>query len=271
MRYFVVLLVFAVSQSVLALTIGLDGSVIEPNDNIGDYTNIDIDSSFADDRVLVVLSNEASLTSVGYDEFSFPEISCSRVSNLTQAATEIVFADLYDTENKSIDSSSSKFSSYSNGFSIKAEEFNQVLCVELLEPGKENVVAAIKSLSARSDIIYAGPDYEISLFAVTPNDPYYNQQSALSKIQLPQAWSYSTGSASITVGVLDSGIDGDHPDLVNNINTSLSRNFVNDTYSCLDDPNGHGTHVAGIIAARGNNALGVAGVAWNIKLASLRA
>ncbi len=76
------------------------------------------------------------------------------------------------------------------------------------------------------------------------------------------------------VGVLDTGIQASHPDLVNRISSAgLHRdctvNPIKEPTS-LTDPNGHGTHVAGIIGAQGNNGLGVAGVAWNVRLVSLR-
>jgi len=92
-----------------------------------------------------------------------------------------------------------------------------------------------------------------------------------------------SGDSRVLVGVIDSGIDGSHPDIAPNFDRGLSRNFVTDipaldgacTYaSCIDPPdedgNGHGTHVAGIIAAARND-LGIVGVAPNVTLVNLRA
>ncbi|HEY8598130.1 MAG TPA: S8 family serine peptidase [Thermomicrobiales bacterium] len=91
------------------------------------------------------------------------------------------------------------------------------------------------------------------------------------------------GDSRVLVGVIDSGIDGNHPDIAPNFDRELSRNFVTDrpdldgacTYaSCIDPPdedgNGHGTHVAGTIAAARND-LGIVGVAPNVTLVNLRA
>ena len=90
------------------------------------------------------------------------------------------------------------------------------------------------------------------------------------------------GNRGVTVGILDSGIDASHPDLAPNLDLALSRNFAPDkpdidgpceVPSCLDpvgqDDNGHGSHVAGIVAAAANG-LGVEGVAPNVTLVELK-
>lgn len=94
------------------------------------------------------------------------------------------------------------------------------------------------------------------------------------------------GSPDVTVGVIDTGVDGSHPDIAPNFNTALSRNFTTDIPqidgSCAEEPDrscsdpadvdeaGHGTHVAGTIAAARND-LGIAGVAPEVTLVNLRA
>jgi thermitase len=92
-----------------------------------------------------------------------------------------------------------------------------------------------------------------------PNDPYYSLQWALPKIKANWAWNVTNGNSSVLVCVVDTGIDYTHPDLVNNY-VALGYDWVNNDSNPLDD-NGHGTHVAGIIAARMNNAIGIAGIA----------
>ena len=86
-------------------------------------------------------------------------------------------------------------------------------------------------------------------------------------INAPQAWDYTMGDADITVAVIDSGVDKDHPDLVERITTGYD--FENDTPDA-DDWLGHGSHVAGIIAATTNNAEGTAGIAGNVTIMPLR-
>ena len=123
----------------------------------------------------------------------------------------------------------------------------------------------------RDDVITAGPDYRLELFR-TPNDTNYsNQSAAATQMKLPQAWDIETGKASVEIGVIDSGIYGAHSDLQNRVNVSRSRNCltVTHTVTTVTDYYGHGTKVAGIIGAQGNNSNGMAGVAWNCTLISL--
>ena len=82
-------------------------------------------------------------------------------------------------------------------------------------------------------------------------------------IGAPAAWGVTTGSSTVKVAVVDSGVDRTHPDLFANL--AAGYDFVDDD-SDPTDYDGHGTHVAGIIAARGNNGIGVTGVAWQTSL-----
>lgn len=142
---------------------------------------------------------------------------------------------------------------------------------------------------------YAEPDYLVHAGA-TPDDPSFGSQWGLhntgqvpgtvdADIDAPEAWDVTTGSANITIAVIDTGIDYRHADLEAN----LHRNEPECTPNGLDDDgngaiddchgidalnhdadpmddHGHGTHVAGTIGAVGNNGVGVAGVAWNVRL-----
>ncbi|MGW8257140.1 MAG: S8 family serine peptidase, partial [Thermoguttaceae bacterium] len=126
-------------------------------------------------------------------------------------------------------------------------------------------------------------------FQVLPNDPAYYQEYGLSSINAPAAWNLTTGSHSVVVGVVDTGIDYTHVDLAANIWTNPGEipqngidddgdgfvddvhgfDFVNNDGNPMDD-NGHGTHVSGIIAATGNNSLGITGVNWGVSLMALK-
>lgn len=105
-----------------------------------------------------------------------------------------------------------------------------------------------------------------SSLAEVPNDPYLDEQWALSQIQVPKLWQITMGNSEILVAVLDTGIDQNHEDL--NDKVAIGVNF---TYSPTPgDVHGHGTHIAGIIAANSNNGLGIAGMAPESQLMNVK-
>lgn len=101
----------------------------------------------------------------------------------------------------------------------------------------------------------------IVLQDVTPNDKSFNSQYYLRQIKATKAWSVSVGEG-VTVAVLDSGVDGNHQDLIGKV---TSGNGAED----LVDTLGHGTEVSGIIAANTNNTTGIAGIGWKTNVLSL--
>jgi subtilisin family serine protease len=135
--------------------------------------------------------------------------------------------------------------------------------------------------------------------AVAPNDQYYSRQWYLPKIKAEAAWDKVTGSPDVVIAVIDSGIDINHPDLRDNIWHNTAENATNgiddDNNGFIDDYSGwdfvdntndpspkfssqytdtglaHGTLIAGIIGASGNNRLGIAGLDWQAKIMPLRA
>ena len=153
----------------------------------------------------------------------------------------------------------------------------------------------IQSLKKNPQVEAVSPNYFLHVDSTIPNDPNFDylwglhdtgQMGGPSDIDIdaPEAWDITTGSSSIIVGVLDTGIDYNHPDLIPNmwvnpgevvdgvdndgngyIDDIHGINAITDSGNPLDDHN-HGTHCAGIIGAVGNNNVGVAGVNWNVKL-----
>ena len=83
----------------------------------------------------------------------------------------------------------------------------------------EDTIAAIEALNKQPDVLYAEPNY-IWKKDATPNDPRFPEQYGLSKIGAPQAWDTTTGSSNIVIGIIDEGIDLNHPDLQANIWTN---------------------------------------------------
>ena len=99
-----------------------------------------------------------------------------------------------------------------------------------------------------------------------PNDPTYASQWHLPKIAAPQAWDISTGSVSVDIAIIDSGVDPTHPDLAGKLIPGYNFLLGNtDTH----DVQGHGTAVAGTAGAISNNAKGVSGVAWQNQIMPL--
>lgn len=128
-----------------------------------------------------------------------------------------------------------------------------------------DVIELAQELTNRSDILYAEPDV-IDHAAIVPNDTRYAEQWALPKVNAPDAWDLETGKTTVVIGIIDSGISMstadvlDHPDLNDAARIVLGTDFVDG--GTPRDLNGHGTHVAGIAAAVGNNSNGVAGMNW---------
>ncbi len=175
-------------------------------------------------------------------------------------------------------------------------------------------------LNMLPEIEYAEPNFTVGI-DVLPNDIYflgytwapnnYGQFGGMedADIDAVEAWDIQNTSPNVVVGVLDTGIDWTHPDLVNNIWQNLGEDadgdgsvlewngttwifdpddvdgldsdnngyaddfigwdFINEDNNPMDD-NGHGTHVAGTIGAEGNNGLGVAGITWDVQLMPLK-
>ncbi|MBU2462382.1 S8 family serine peptidase [bacterium] len=131
---------------------------------------------------------------------------------------------------------------------------------------KGKVEDMITSLQSESNVVYAEPNY-IRRICATTNDPGSSSQWGLSKIEAPLAWDIGTGTDSIIIAIVDTGVNYNHEDLKGKVIGSWS--FVSSEPDPMDK-NGHGTHVAGIAGASTNNDKGIAGVAWNCKILAIK-
>ena len=149
-----------------------------------------------------------------------------------------------------------------------------------LELTGQALAASAEQLVSETGAEWAEPNFTIELDAV-PNDPFYSTQNAYLKwLEMPAAWDITVGAPQIIVAILDTGVDMTHPDLQGAIWTNPGEipgngidddhnGFIDDVHgwdfagsdNVPDDDNGHGTHVAGIAAARINNSIGIAGMA----------
>ncbi len=164
--------------------------------------------------------------------------------------------------------------------------------VSRARPRRTNVKSLLQTIEGKSGILNASPDFRIYVTA-TPNDASYSstwglENAADTDIDASQAWDYGT-STNTVIAVIDTGIDYNHVDLASNIWINTDEiagngvdddsngyvddirgwNFAANNNNPMDD-NGHGTHVAGTIGAVGNNGVGIAGVAWGIKMMALK-
>ena len=131
-----------------------------------------------------------------------------------------------------------------------------------------------KELLKDPDVIAASPNYKIYSSALYPDDTYLDACWGLvgaNGINAPEAWEYSQGSSDVYVAVIDSGIDYENLDLAHAVDKNLSRNTINGSSYTTIDKYGHGTHIAGIIGAKGDNGAGIAGINWDVKLISVKA
>ena len=132
-------------------------------------------------------------------------------------------------------------------------------------PGNASEKAVIERLSKNPHIKFAELDRAVRSNFV-PNDPYFGSEWHLNKVNAPAAWDLSQGGG-VTIAILDSGVDGSHPDLAAQMVPGF--NFY-DNNSNTADVFGHGTAVAGVAAAASNNGTGVSGVAGQAKIMPIR-
>ena len=251
-----------------------------------DCNDISLDENFCDDSVIVVLKNEKSMELDTYHVSDFSEVNPKYISDLTSDTVDTIQNEYISVHNEFVSIVSDNdtvflsdelgqqaLDSIDENIKDEYSDFHQTLCITLNKHDKQNVLDAIETLQKRNDVLYAEPNYCITLDSTdVTNDEYVSEQWALDKINLPDAWKITTGSKSVKVGIMDTGIKADHPDLTDNVDRELSKSFIDGISDevALTDSNGHGTHVAGIIGAVGNNGTGVAGTCWNIDLVSLK-
>lgn len=214
------------------------------------YSSATIDDDFEPDSVIVVINKESGAINKIHSKEKFKGVEIEDIRDLTKITGDI--------ESKNIDE----------------ENYQQILQITLKEKTKKEVLKAIKAFEKLDEVEYVGPNYNTSMemdeeavYGTIPNDSLFEDQYALTTISAPEAWDITKGTRTVKVGVIDSGISA-HPDL--NANLTTGWDFYHNNATTTDDTTGHGTHVAGIIGAVGNNNLGVSGVCWNVTLVPLQ-
>ena len=212
------------------------------------YSDVTIKDDFDGYSVLVVMDKNTGGVNKRHEKSFFGGIEIESIEDLTWFPEDVEI----------------------NKLGINWEIWRQILWLKLPGDSKENVVKAIRHLEKIEGIKYAGPGYYEWPDTTEPNDPDYGSQWGLSGthgIQAPAAWDITIGTSKVRVGIIDTGI-AEHPDLIANLDSG--KDFYNNNYVTDDDLIGHGTHVAGIVGAVGDNNVGVSGVCWNVILVPLQ-
>jgi subtilisin family serine protease len=140
------------------------------------------------------------------------------------------------------------------------------LRIDVLAVDRDHVDEALEALRLNPDVRWAEPDRGVHALRV-PNDPFWPSQWSPRQTHAPAAWERTIGDGQTVVGVIDTGINASQRDLRGRVVPGFD--FVHGDTDARDD-NGHGTAVAGVVAAAGDNAVGVAGYCWRCRLMPLK-
>ncbi len=262
-------------------------------------TRVDSSPSFASDHVLVVFkpgqSKKALDVKVTERKVQRDTLTGALAQAISDSIARIQGEKLPETQLSDITNLENQLSVQVNTTGLQtASTFDVIKSKNSTALDVNGVIGAFGKLS---EVVVVQPDY-IRSVQVIPNDQKYSQMWNLSKIQMSQAWDNTKGSATVTVAVIDTGVQADHPDFA-------GRQFVNgrdfvqcdkyqcdaqgncDTTKCLvvrscpqlangycsdnfSDDEGHGTHVTGTIGASTNNLIGIAGINWYVAILPIK-
>lgn len=207
--------------------------------------------------------------------FKFKPISnIMELSNFPQPTGDIpapdYVADELMVKFKDLESAKKKYtvtSTNDNGWStVKASGFKISSTSSDSQQIQDELNALAQAIANDTNVSTAEPNLIFNTL-FTPDDPQLGQQYGLNKVKAYNAWDIKQGEDSVTVAIVDTGIDPNHPDLAANLVPGF--NALSNNTNTTDD-HGHGTHVAGIAAGIGNNASGIAGLGFGCKMMPIK-
>lgn len=183
---------------------------------------------------------------------------------------------------------SDRITSINESFGAKiVKQFRLTKAYHVTVNPNANLADIIGAYNQLPEVAYAEPNYRY-FASVVPNDPFYSNLWGMDMVKAPEAWDRQTGSDSVVVAVIDTGLDHNHQDIAANvwmnpgefpngldddnngyIDDFRGWNFIAETNNPMDD-NMHGTHTSGTVGAVGNNGVGVVGVCWNVSIMPLK-
>ena len=239
-KFITLLIAFICLSAILLLIFNYNDKVVYAYENKLQTEQYTLEDDFSEDSVLVVLDEKTSQVNKIHDVSFFKGADIKSIEDLTW----------YDDPDCEV-----------------VEHFKQILKINLNNGTKQKVLDTIALLQNVKGIESVEPNM-ISNLASVPDDEHYQsgKQWALNGengINAPYAWGITRGEKRVRVGILDSGV-AEHPDLKTNIVDG--KNYYSGGNVTNIDKVGHGTFVAGIIGAVGNNGQGICGVNWDVSL-----
>ena len=153
-------------------------------------------------------------------------------------------------------------------YSLKEVKYNSTIETHLVLTKEDDVTSKVSLLNQEPAIEYAQPNY-VKKRNSAPNDPYYSSQWYLPHIGMLDAWSQFTGSTIVRVAVIDTGVNKSLVDLSAVLISDGEWDYISGD-SDASDTQGHGTFIAGIIAATANNGIGVSGISSTARILPFR-
>ena len=241
------------------------------------------DAEFSNDKIIVVFDRKNSLELFDIDKALFSSIECSDIQELTTVSTQKI-KNVKQMVTESVTTGENAVIREGEDYSY----YRRMLCLELSNPGRSNVIEAINSINKMDGVLCAIPNFKLSL------DNSLSETEALNELEqtpeeiyellgLDDAWSAISAmpKSTVRVAVIDSGIDDDHTALAGKIDEDNSARLIKysgevgeyaqkGVLGIPTDDRGHGTHVAGIIGASYDAITGTRGVCSTVEFVSIK-